>query len=109
KMNMENLTAILSLLLLTIPALSYPGVQPNADPESEERSAKGLQIQCHPATSTFRIANPVNLWCVVTNTTRSVKSIAWHPSAGAHFCLAEDQASWMSGILPQVVPKLRED
>ncbi len=45
---------------------------------------------------------------MVTNTTENVKAIAWHPSSGSHFSLAKDEASWTTGIMPLVVPKLRD-
>ena len=75
-----------------------------------EQTAKGIQFTCVPSKKGFAVGEPVNLWSQVTNNaTDSTKTgmVAWNPMAGSsHFCLARDKASWMTGILPQVVPKV---
>jgi hypothetical protein len=77
-------------------------------PKLDEHSAKGLQLQCILSKTNFTVGEPVNVWCLVTNTTASVKPIAWHPSTGSHFGLVMGETAWMGGILPLVIPQLRE-
>jgi hypothetical protein len=56
-------------------------------PKLDEHSAKGLQLQCSLPKTNFTVGEPVNVWCLVTNSTAGVKPIAWHPSTGSHFGL----------------------
>jgi hypothetical protein len=95
-----------TFLILYAMALPASGAGSEELPRLDEQSAKGLQIQCSPAKTNFVVGEPVNLWCVITNTTDVVKPVAWHPSSGSHFCLAKNEDSWMTGILPQVLPQL---
>ncbi|MEP6664556.1 MAG: hypothetical protein ABJC04_12925 [Verrucomicrobiota bacterium] len=79
-----------------------------AQRKSDENSAKGLQIHCSLLKTNFTVGEAVNVWCAVTNTTDSVKPIVWHPSSGSHYCLVRGETDWMGGVLPQVIPQLRE-
>ena len=77
-------------------------------PKLDEHSTKGLQFQCDLVKTSFIVGEPVNVWCLITNTSDSVKPMVWHPSTGSHYCLVKGESSWMEGILPLVVPQLRE-
>jgi hypothetical protein len=77
-------------------------------PVLDEQSAHGLQLHCSLVKKTFTVGEPVSIWCRVTNTTDRLKPMAWHPSAGSHYCLARSEASWMEGVLPLVIPQLSD-
>jgi hypothetical protein len=100
--------------LWVIPIIAGVALQANAaDPEQDqlrkldEHSAKGLHIECHPTKRHFVIGEPVNLQCVLTNTTDSIKRIASYPAVEMHFYCAKDEASWGNGFYPQVTPQIR--
>jgi len=65
-------------------------------------------MRCDAAQKKFEVGEPVNIWCTVTNTTDGVKPIAWHPSAGSHFCLVNGEAVKFEGILPLAIPQIQE-
>ena len=75
-------------------------------PKADEYSTSGLQIECHPEKPKFVIGEPVILRCAITNTTDSVKRIGSYPasywSPQLHFRCVKNEASWMSGVLPEV-------
>lgn len=102
--NVWLLPVFTGLVLLTTAA----GPEGDQLPRLDENSGKGLQFHCRPAKTTFTVGEAVNVWCLVTNITDSVKSIVWHPSAGSHYCLVQGETSRMEGILPRVIPQLRE-
>ena len=82
--------------------------EPDPSPKLDEFSAKGLRFQCSLVKTNFIVGEPVNVSCLVTNTTDVVKPLAWHPSSGSHYCLVKGETSWMDGILPLVIPELRD-
>ena len=75
-------------------------------PKLDGESAKGLQLECRLVKTNFVVGEPVNIWCVVSNTTGSVKPIAWHPSSGCHLCCVRSNTKSFSGVLPLVIPQL---
>lgn len=91
-------------------ALLARAADPERDslPKVDENSAKGLQFSCSLTKTNFTVGEPVNVWCLVTNTTDSVKPILWHPSSGSHYCLVAGETSGIAGVLPLVIPQLRE-
>ncbi len=97
-------------LLPMLAALLARAADPVGDqlPKLDEHSADGLQIQCSVVKTNFTVGEPVNVWCLVTNTTDTVKPIVWHPSSGSHYRLVEGEAPWTDGIEPLVVPQFRE-
>ncbi len=78
-------------------------------PKLDENSTKGLQFHCKLVKTNFVVGEPVNIWCIVTNTTDSIKPLVWHPSTGSHYCLVRGETNWMGGILPLVQPQLRDE
>ena len=78
-------------------------------PKLDEHSAKGLQFHCSLVKTNFTVGEPVNVSCLVTNTTDSIKPIVWHPSTGSHYCLVKGETAWMGGVLPLVIPQLRDE
>ncbi len=78
-------------------------------PKLDENSARGLALRCSLAKTNFTVGEPVNVWCVVTNTTDSITPMVWHPSTGSHYCLVEGETNWMGGVLPLVQPQLRDE
>ena len=100
----------LALVALSVAACTayaqQRGVEPIRLPDLDGNSAKGLEIECCPAQTRFAVGEPINVWCTVKNTTDSTKPIGWHPSAGAHFCLAQGDKPTFGGLLPLVIPQL---
>ena len=67
------------------------------------RKAKGLQIRCSPAKTNFVVGELVNLECVVTNTSDSPVVVLCNELGSSCFKIAEDEASWHTGVLPSSV------
>ncbi len=77
-------------------------------PELDSQSSRGLMIECGLVKRRFSIGEPVNIWCTLTNTTDRVKPIAWHASAGSHFCCVRAGSKSREGVLPRAYPQLDE-
>jgi hypothetical protein len=76
-------------------------------PKLDGKSGKGLKIECRLTKVQFAVGEAVNVWCTVTNTTDSIKSIGWHSNTGEHFCLVERDRATREGVLPRAYPQLR--
>jgi len=74
-------------------------------PPLDKNSAKGLEFYCTLAKTNFVVGEPVNIWCAVTNTTDSTKP---HPFVGSHYCLVRGETNRTGGLLPRVLPQLKE-
>jgi hypothetical protein len=109
-MNAPSRLSAWLLPFLAATALLARAAAPEGDPlpKVDENSAKGLKFQCSLVKTKFTVGEPVNVWCWVTNTTDRVKPLVWHPSCGSHYCLVQGEKKWMSGVLPLVIPQLRE-
>ena len=109
KLHLRHLGLLLLLVLPGFAHLTLAG-DPENDrlPNLDQHSAEGLRLQCSLVKKQFKVGEPVNVWCLVTNLTDRVKPIVWHPSTGSHYCLVQGETAWMGGILPLVVPQLHE-
>lgn len=105
---MKRFVSIVSICLIMLAA---GAAEPSSDPlpKLDEDSTKGLQFHCSLVKTHFTMGEPVDIWCVVTNTTDSTKRLVWHPSTGSHYCLVRGETNWMGGILPLVLPQLRDE
>ncbi len=77
-------------------------------PKLDRDSAKDLHVRCSLVKTNFTVGEPVNIWCLVTNTTDTIKPMVWHPSTGSHYCLVQGETAWTGGVLPLVIPQLRD-
>lgn len=105
---MNRLFSIISASLITLAAVAADSPSDSL-PKLDENSAKGLQFNCRLVKTNFTVGEPVNIWCVVTNSTDSTRPLVWHPSAGSHYCLVRGETDWMGGILPLVLPQLQDE
>jgi hypothetical protein len=87
---------------------SAADTEKDALPKLDQDSAKGLQVRCSVVKTNFTVGEPVNVWCLVTNTTDAIKPMVWHPSTGSHYCLVQGETAWTGGVLPLMIPQLRD-
>jgi len=112
----RKLTAVIRILTLSafLVAFGTAIIARGADqkdtplPKLDGPSAKGLQIECHVQQTKYAVGEPVNIWCAVTNTTDNIKPIGWHPSTGLHFCCVQGDTASFEGLLPLVIPQIRD-
>lgn len=77
-------------------------------PILDGNSSKGLEIECSLTKSKFMIGEPVNVWCMVRNTTDIVKPVGWHSNTGLHFCYVQGDKKTVEGLLPRAFPQLKD-
>lgn len=90
-----------------------PAASANADdlPELTEDSAKGLTMKCvmQDDTITSGGAQPVVIYCTITNTTKDIKPIRWNGHSNINYLLRPtDDTMRGSGAIPMILPQLRE-
>ena len=96
-------------ILLVVACVAYAQQrteEPIPLPKLDGNSVKGLEIECRLPKVRFEVGEPIQILCILKNTTDSPKPIGWHPSAGEHFCLVQgDKLAW-GGLLPLAIPQL---
>lgn len=110
-MSLRQLLTLSSVALFAAGVAGHAGEdngRPPQLPQLDGTAAIGIEIDCRPAKSEFRVGEPVNMRCTLKNTTDQIKPIPWHTNVGLHFCCVKHDHPLEGGVLPRAFPQLRQ-